>query len=305
MTLLNQVNFILSINAFRFIILRPPSQYCLITTFCLIFVGPFHKKSKNILFNSLIVWWAGFGIKINRWFNIGRRSVFITVILPKGVRYRLFQSLIKDLVFWIFSLKLICCICSNSIWKFIPSSLKAVFLHDSFHLVLIDAVLNLLTPIHTAWVFSKLTFRPGNCEYSYNTLSVALSDLLVPSKRNSVSSAYWESLCSLSFIIMPLMFMLFLIIIPKISAQRINRKVDTGSPCRHPRPILKNDDRLPHWFTLNLTLLLNVFIQEIIDLPKPKNSITLYINDQDTESKAFSKSTESSNPGYQIIPLVT
>ena len=105
MTLLNQVNFILSINAFRFIILRPPSQYCFITTFCLIFAGPFHKKSKNILFNSLIVCSVGFGIEINRWFNIGRRSVFITVILPKGVRYRLFQSLIKDLIFWIFSLK--------------------------------------------------------------------------------------------------------------------------------------------------------------------------------------------------------
>ena len=174
MTLLNQVYFIPSINAFRFIILRPPSQYCFITTFCLIFAGPFHKKSRNILFNSLIVWSAGFGIEINRWFNIGRRSVFITVILPKGVRYRLFQSLIKDLIFWSFSLKSICCICSNSIWKFILISLKAVFPHDSFHLVLIDAVLYLLTPIHTAWVFSKLTFRPENCEYSYNKLRIAL-----------------------------------------------------------------------------------------------------------------------------------
>ena len=47
MTFLNQVNFILSISAFRFIILRPPSQYCFITTFCLIFAGQFHKKSKS------------------------------------------------------------------------------------------------------------------------------------------------------------------------------------------------------------------------------------------------------------------
>ena len=89
------------------------------------------------------------------------------------------------------------------------------------------------------------------------------------------------------YVLCRIIFMSFLIIIPKISAQRINRKVDSGSPCRHPRPIPKNDDRLPHWFTLNLTLLLNVFIQEIIDLLKPKNSITLYINDQDTDSKAF------------------
>ena len=93
------------------------------------------------------------------------------------------------------------------------------------------------------------------------------------------------------------MFMLFLIIKPKISTQRINRKVDTGSLWQQPRPISKNDDKLPHWFTLNLILLLNVFIQEMIELPKPKNSITLYIKDQDTESKAFSKSTESSSPG--------
>ena len=37
-----------------------------ITTCCLIFAGPFHKKSENVLFNSLIVCSAGFGIEINR-----------------------------------------------------------------------------------------------------------------------------------------------------------------------------------------------------------------------------------------------
>ena len=209
-TLLNQVNFILFINAFRFIILSPPSQYCFTTTFCLIFAGPSHKK--KILFNSLIICSDGFGIEINKWFNIGSRSVFITVILPNGVRYRLFQSLINDLIFCIFSLKFIFFIWSNSMWKFIPKSLKLVFPQDSFHLVLINAVLYLFTPIHTAWVFSKLTFSPKNCAYSYKTSSVAFRDLLVPSKRNSVTSAYWDSLCSLSFITIPFMFMLFLII---------------------------------------------------------------------------------------------
>ena len=194
MTLLNQVNFILLIKAFRFIILSPPSQYCFTTTFCLIFAGPPHKKEKKILFSSLIMCSDGFGIEINKWFNIGSRSVFITVILPKGVRYRLFHSLINDLIFCIFSLKFIFSIWSNSVWKFIPSSLKAVFPHDSFHLVLIDAVLYLFTPIHTAWVLSKLTFRPENCANSYNTLSVAFRDLLVPSKRNSVSSSSLEHL---------------------------------------------------------------------------------------------------------------
>ena len=65
-TLLNQVNFILLIKAFRFIILSPPSQYCFTTTFCLIFAGPSHKKEKNILFSSLIICSDGFGIEINK-----------------------------------------------------------------------------------------------------------------------------------------------------------------------------------------------------------------------------------------------
>ena len=47
---------------------------------------------------------------------------------------------------------------------------------SEIHLVLIDAVLYLFTPIHTACVFSKLTFSPENCAYSYNTLSVAFRD---------------------------------------------------------------------------------------------------------------------------------
>ena len=104
--------------------------------------------------------------------------------------------------------------------------------------------------------------------------------------------------------------MLFLIIMPRISAQRVYRKIDTGSPWRQQQPILKKDDKLPFWLTLSFTLLLNNFIQGMIELPKPKNSITLYINGQNTESKAFLKSTESSNPGilfssvYCIMSLI-
>ena len=147
----------------------------------------------------------------------------------------------------------------------IPKSLKSILPQDNFHLVLIDAVLYLFSPIHTTWVFPKLTLSPENLENSNNTLSISFSDLLVPSKKDRVSSAYWDNLCSFSFINMPLIFWLFLTIIPKISAQRINRKGDIGSPWRHPRPIWKKDDRLLHWLTLNLALQLNSFIQGITD----------------------------------------
>ena len=72
-------------------------------------------------------------------------------------------------------------------------------------------------------VFSKLILRPEKLEKSDNTLSVSFNKLLVPSKRNNVSSAYYDSLCSLLLIIMPFIFLFFLIIIPKISTQRINK----------------------------------------------------------------------------------
>ena len=274
-TLLNHINFRLLMNAFRLNIWKPPWQYCFTTILCFIFAGPSHKYSKNMLFNSFSIWSVGFGIDINRWFKIDRSSDFITVILSNGVKYRLFRILISDLIFCIFSLKFIPCVLSRSTWKFIPKSLNSVLPHDSFHLVLIDEVLYLLISIHTACVFSKFTFNPENFEYSNNTSSVAFKDLLLPSKMNDVPSAYCDSLCSLLFIIIQLIFLLFLIIIAKISAQRMKKKVDTGSPWRHPRPILKKDDRLPHWFTLSLTFWLNNFIQAMTELPKPKNPITL------------------------------
>ena len=49
-----------------------------------------------MLFNSLSIWSFGLGIEINKWFKIGRSKVFITVILPKGVRYLRFHNLIKS-----------------------------------------------------------------------------------------------------------------------------------------------------------------------------------------------------------------
>ena len=67
-----------------------------------------------MLFNSFSIWPVGFGIDINRLFKIGRSSDFITVILPNGVKSRIFHNLISDLIFCIFSLKFIPCMLSRS-----------------------------------------------------------------------------------------------------------------------------------------------------------------------------------------------
>ena len=89
--LLNQVIFILLINAFRLIILKPPSQYCFTTTVCFILAGPSHRNSKNMLFNSLSIRSFGFGIEMNKLFKIGNSKVLITVILPNGVKNLRFE----------------------------------------------------------------------------------------------------------------------------------------------------------------------------------------------------------------------
>ena len=52
-----------------------------------------------------------------------------------------------------------------------------------------------------------------------------------PSEIKDVSSAYWESLYSSSPNLIPLMSLLFLIDIPRISAHKRNRQGDIGSPC--------------------------------------------------------------------------
>lgn len=59
-------------------------------------------------------------------------------------------------------------------------------------------------------------------------------DVDEPSNIRDVSSAYWESLYSSPSITMPLMILLFLIIMPTISAHSRNRYGDIGSPCLQP-----------------------------------------------------------------------
>ena len=76
-------------------------------------------------------------------------------------------------------------------------------------------------PIQITFVLSKLTFKPETAEKSDKVSKVSFKDLLDPSKMKVVSSAYWESLCSVLFIFIPVTFSFDRIFIDSISAQRI------------------------------------------------------------------------------------
>ena len=112
-----------------------------------------------------------------------------------------------------------------------------------------------------------------------------------------MSSAYWEILCSLPLIIIPPISWFCLMRIAKISSHMINKYGAIGSPCLHPLWILNCSERKPHCNTAALKSLFRILTQSILMFPKPKNCYTLYKNDHDMESKAFSKSMRTKRPG--------
>ena len=125
----------------------------------------------------------------------------------------------------------------------------------------------------------------------------AKKDFDEPSRVRVVSSAYWEILCSLSHITIPLIPWFCLIRTIKISAQRRNRYGATGSPCRHPLWMRNCLDKNPLCNTHALKSVFRIFIQLIIYLPKLKYCKTLYVKSHEMESKAFSKFINNSKPG--------
>ena len=72
---------------------------------------------------------------------------------------------------------------------------------------------------------------------------------------------------------------------------------ETGSPCRQPLPILKNCENIPFCITHSWAWLYSTRIHCISSGPKLKKLSVLYINFQDIESNAFSKSINSKIPG--------
>ena len=82
-----------SINAIKLIIFNPPSPYSLTMMDCLILLGfLFHKKESIMLFILSIIVLSGFGSIIKRWLKADIIKVFITVILPNGVKERFSHS---------------------------------------------------------------------------------------------------------------------------------------------------------------------------------------------------------------------
>ena len=77
----------------------------------------------------------------------------------------------------------------------------------------------------------------------------------MPSKIIEVSSANYEIRNSVSFTLMPLIFSFFLIFVAKNSAHIMKRYGERGSPWRHPRLILKNDDKCPDCVTVDVMFL--------------------------------------------------
>ena len=59
---------------------------------------PSHTNLNNSLFNSFSIS-NGLGIVINRWVNIERIRVLMTVIFPTGVKYLYFQEFMVFLLF--------------------------------------------------------------------------------------------------------------------------------------------------------------------------------------------------------------
>ena len=96
-----------------------------------------------------------------------------------------------------------------------------------------------------------------------------------------VSSANWDILCSTLFIQIPLISLYSLVMIAKISTQKINMYGDIGSPCRHPRSTVN------HWVVCPFTITVHLMF---FYLKKKKVSIHL--------GRFFSKTKCSKSPKH-------
>ena len=92
-----------------------------------------------------------------------------------------------------------------------------------------------IDPIHRASVFLLFSLRPDSLPKFSIVLSVAEKVSFVPLSIKVVSSAYWLILTSDFFIVRPLISLLDLIALARISADRIKRYGERGQPCLTPR----------------------------------------------------------------------
>ena len=97
------------------------------------------------------------------------------------------------------------------------------------------SLLPAIDPIHKASVFLLFSLRPDSLPKFSIVLSVADKDSFVPLSIKVVSSAYWLILTSDFFIVRPLISLLNLITLARVSADRIKRYGERGQPYLTPR----------------------------------------------------------------------
>jgi len=123
------------------------------------------------------------------------------------------------------------------------------------------------------------------------------SSELVFFRKRVVSSASCVINISLSFTLIPVMFLLFLRLMANISATNIKRRADIGHPCRMPLPSSKNSVACPLFDTQARGCLYIISIHFIKLGPKLKYFKVFIRKFHEIVSKAFSKSRKSNIPG--------
>ena len=164
-----------------------------------------------------------------------------------------------------------------------PSILKLPFCQDIPNLCL-----------STFWIFrgttSVLSLSIQSPEHTENFSNNNSEFFREEIPARVASSASWHILNSSLFIIMPLMSLLFLMLIAKISTTRINRRTERRQPCLIPLSRVKNSQDLPLFVTQLSILVYSIFTQYVKVSPKLKALRHFNRKGQSTVSKAFWKS---------------
>ena len=117
-----------------------------------------------------------------------------------------------------------------------------------------------------------------------------------PSRKSTVSSAYWSKQIVSFSIFIPFILLFCLIISPIIPKHKLNKYGETGSPWRQPLPMGKKLEKIPFCKPQSLASLYRTDTHALRSWPKLKNSKTLYINFHEMESNAVSKSISNNLP---------
>lgn len=111
----------------------------------------------------------------------------------------------------------------------------------------------MLASIHRASVFLLFDRRPGISLKKSNICREVVKKTLELSKKRVMSSAYWLIFISCPSIVIPLIFLFFLIVSANISTQRIKRYGEKGQPCLTPLSSLKKPlDQPLFWMQLSV-----------------------------------------------------